>query len=113
MITTLLSRIGIPVIFLLIGFGSGMVTSQRLQKPCEQKDCPDCHCPEQAAVSVQPFEVEKIKGLKEFVYSPQFSGSISVAGVDSTSLRKMIRESVEQAIQRQMTTEKKKGLFRK
>jgi hypothetical protein len=51
-------------------------------------------------VSVQPFDVEKIKGLKQFNYAPQFTGSVSVAGVDSTALRKMIDASVDRSIKK-------------
>lgn len=68
----------------------------------EQEPCPDCicDCPEPPTVSVQPFEVDKIKGLRSFQYSPQFSGHISVAGVDSASVRKMITESVDAAFKK-------------
>lgn len=58
----------------------------------EPKPCPACICPE--AVSVQPFDVEKIKNLRNFTYAPQFTGSVSVAGVDSTSVRKYIEGTI-------------------
>lgn len=59
-------------------------------------------------VSVQPFDVEKIKGVKHFEYKPEFTGSISVAGVDSTAIRKMIDASVDRAFQKYMLNDKKK-----
>ena len=55
----------------------------------------------QPTVSVQPFDVDKIKGIREFNYSPQFSGSIQVSGVDSTSVRRYIREAVAIALSNQ------------
>lgn len=59
-------------------------------------------------VSVQPFEVEKIKGLREFVYSPQFTGSIEVAGVDSTSIRRMIDDAFKRYIEANLPQDKKR-----
>lgn len=67
---------------LLIGFVIGGVVSLRiasnsfdrsLKKVYEnQKDCPDCICP--PTISVAPFDVEKIKGVRNFTYSPSFVG---------------------------------------
>jgi hypothetical protein len=65
-------------------------------EPVEIPACPACNCPE-PTVSVQPFEVEKIKGLKSFEYSPSFTGSIAVSGVDSSSVKRYINQSVDAA----------------
>lgn len=89
-----------PLALVLVGIVAGSFGTLKLQKPPEYK-CPDCNCPE-PTVSVQPFDVDKIKGLRSFVYTPQFSGSIRVAGVDSTALRKMIDASMEKAMQKYM-----------
>jgi len=61
-------------------------------RPCPT--CPACVCPE--SVSVQPFEMEKMKGVKEFNYRPEFTGNISVAGVDSTMIKKYLDDAVRQ-----------------
>lgn len=72
----------------------------------EPKPCPACICPE--AVSVQPFDVEKIKNLRNFTYAPQFTGSVSVAGVDSMSIRRYIHESVTGTMEKVLSEEKRK-----
>lgn len=83
------------IIPFLVGALAGVFGMQYLDIP----DQPDCICPE-PTVEVQPFEVEKIKGLRSFQYSPQFSGNISVAGVDSASIARMIDVSVDRAFKR-------------
>lgn len=110
MLQGLLKNLLGPAALLMVGALAGSFGTMKLQKPVSvpSYECPDCNCPE-PSVSVQPFEVDKIKGLKSFVYNPQFSGSIQVAGVDSTALRKMIDQSMEQAFQRYMISNHKKG----
>lgn len=93
------------IVAIASGFG-GYVLNDRMQKPVQIPTCPDCHCPE-PTVSIQPFEVEKIKGLRNFSYNPQFSGSIRVAGVDSTALQRMIDGGIERAFARYYSTSKK------
>jgi hypothetical protein len=80
------------------GFG-GYILNDKLEKPIPSCVCPQPVCPE-PTVSVQPFDVEKIKGVKSFNYSPQFTGSISVAGVDSTRLKQIIQHSVDESLQK-------------
>ncbi len=99
MMTALLSKIGIPVLVFLAGGIGGLVLQQKLTPTIEIPQCPACSCPE-PAVKMQNIEIEKMKGLKSFNYSPQFSGSISVAGVDSTALRRMIDKSLSEALSR-------------
>lgn len=63
-------------------------------------------------VSVQPFDVDKIKGLKEFNYSPNYTGNIAVNGVDSSAVRRWIEQSVIRAIEKHVPPAKK-GLFKR
>lgn len=97
--STLFLKFGIPLLYVLAGSLAGIAVQQKyLASPVpECPACPACICPE-PTVSVQPFEVEKIKGLREFNYAPSFTGSISVAGVDSTALRRMIDRSLAEAL---------------
>lgn len=113
MITALLKKIIGPGALMLAGIVVGAFGTMKMQKPVPKYECPDCNCP-QPTVSVQPFDVDKIKGVKSFAYSPQFSGSIQVAGVDSTALRKMIDNSMDHAFKRYMNEGKKnsKNRFR-
>jgi hypothetical protein len=39
--------------------------------------------------------MEKMKGVKEFNYRPEFTGNISIAGVDSSMIRKYINEAIQ------------------
>lgn len=98
--------VGGAALFLLGGIAVPEIL-KFIHGPAPAHVCPDCYCPE-PTVSVQPFEVEKIKGLREFVYSPQFSGSISVAGVDSTALRRMIDQSMSNSFAKFLDYDKKK-----
>lgn len=97
------------LIYIIIALASSTATLfgvKALEKPVIIPEQPDCVCPE-PTVSVQPFEVEKIKGLKEFVYSPQFTGSISVSGVDSLSVKRMINTSIDAGFKKYFTTDRK------
>jgi hypothetical protein len=94
--TTIISKFAIPIIIACLAFSGGMITMAKIQKPVEVPECPACNCPE-PTVSVQPFDVDKVKGVKNFNYAPQFSGSISVAGLDSTAIRKMFETSINRA----------------
>ncbi len=95
--TTIITKFGLPIIVAFASFTGGMITMTKMQKPVSIPDCPSCICPE-PTVSIQPFDVDKVKGVKNFNYAPQFSGSISVAGVDSTALRKMIDGCLNRAL---------------
>jgi len=91
---------------IVISAAGGMAFHAKVLMP-EIPACPACNCPE-PTVSVQPFDVDKIKGVKSFNYSPQFSGSISVAGVDSTALRKMIDRAIDQSLSKHVGKKIKK-----
>jgi len=49
-------------------------------------------------VSVQPFDVEKIKGVREFNYSPAFSGNVTLSGCDSTAMKRLVEQAVDKAL---------------
>lgn len=51
-------------------------------------------------VKLQTFECDKIKGLREFTYSPNYTGNIAVNGVDSSAVHRWIERSVMNAIQK-------------
>ncbi len=92
-------KFGTIAIIAAVAFVSGIAFQVKvLDKPCP-KPCPDVHCScPQPTVTVQPFDVHKIKNLREFVYSPSFSGNIQVNGVDSAYVRKTIDESIQRAL---------------
>lgn len=93
---TLLIKILSACLIASISALGGYMLNDKLKKPV---NIPDCVCPE-PTVSVQPFDVEKIKGVKEFNYSPQFSGAISVAGADSSRLKQIIQQSVDESLKK-------------
>src|SRR5690242_16522625 len=100
--TTIISKIGVPALFVLGGVVAGVGLQQRVLSakpvPCPQcPPAPACICPPQTAVSVQPFDVQKIKNLKAFTYQPEYHGVITVAGVDSTVIRKYVTSAVDRA----------------
>ncbi len=97
--SALFLKFGIPVLYVLAGSLAGIAVQQKyLASPApDYPPCPACVCPE-PTVSAQPFDVKKFKGLREFNYAPSFTGSISVAGVDSTALRRMIDRSLVEAL---------------
>lgn len=91
------TKLGIPLLIFALGGIGGMFLQHKVFAPkIEIPACPDCSCPE-PTVSVQPFDVEKIKGLREFNYSPQFTGSVSLNGVDSAAVKRFIDEAVMRA----------------
>lgn len=93
-----LSRNAVPMVLAAACFGGGMFTMKKLTRDCpEAPPCICAACPE-PTVAVQPFDVEKIKNLKSFTYSPQYSGSIRVAGVDSAAVRRYIRQAIDEAL---------------
>lgn len=120
MITAFIAKFAPFIIVLFVGGIGGIFLQQKLLSgpPVivpECPACPACNCP-QPTVSVQPFDVDKIKGLKEFNYSPQYTGNISVNGVDSAAVRKWIEQSVEKAFQKHASIpaapeKKKRKLF--
>lgn len=102
--------LGKILIYAVVAVGSGFggyILNDKVKKPVSIPACPDCNCPE-PTVSVQPFDVDKIKGLRAFNYAPSFTGSIKVAGVDSASISRMIEHSVDKAFQKYTTKKGKK-----
>lgn len=102
MLNVVLTKFGIPLVIAAAGVVGGIGLQQKVfnPKPVACPACPSCHCPE-PTVSVQPFDVEKLKNIKTFTYAPDFKGSVSVAGVDSTSIRKYIEAAVNRAFEAQ------------
>lgn len=94
--SALLGKAGILAAIFTLGIIGGITLQQRVLN--EKVTCPSCECPN-PTVSVQPFDVEKIKGIKSFNYSPSYTGNIAVSGVDSTAVRKWIEQSVMHAIE--------------
>lgn len=98
-VAAILTKIGVPLLIAGGGFFGGMMFQGKVMKPnitvpaCPP--CPQVTC-NPPAVSVQPFDVEKIKNLRTFTYQPSYSGSISVAGVDSAFVKRAIREAVQE-----------------
>src|SRR5690349_20638874 len=92
-------KFGLAALLFAAGIIGGIVGNQMLlTKPIPDCVCAACPgCP-QPTVSVQPFDVEKIKGLREFNYSPNYIGNIAVNGVDSSAVHKWIERSVMKAI---------------
>lgn len=107
LLKTLLTKIGTPALLAAGIFAGGMFTQKKFTRDCPDCIPPACNCP-QPTVSVQPFDVEKIKNLKAFTYSPEFTGAISVAGVDSTAIRKYVEQAVEKAFERLDKKKKRK-----
>jgi hypothetical protein len=118
MFSTIIAKFAPLLLVLCVGGVGGMFLQHKVfsDPPVVVPDCPACpacNCP-QPTVSVQPFDVEKIKGLKEFNYSPQYTGNISVNGVDSASVRKWIENSIAKAIDKHTPPKeekKKRKLF--
>lgn len=106
----ILTKFGTPILLVVIGAGLGTIFQMKSNINKLSK-CPDCvcpRCPDPPTVSVQPFDVEKIKNLKAFTYSPGFTGSISVAGVDSTSIKRYIDQAVLSAFEKHVVKPEKK-----
>ena len=62
MVTTLISKLGFPVLALVAGIAVGMGINTKLMKPCPQcPQCPSLKCPD---VKTQGIDFEKIKGMK-------------------------------------------------
>src|SRR5688572_2942322 len=110
MISMILTKFGPPFLLVILGAGIGSFIQVKGNYK-KLASCPDCvcpRCPDPPTVSVQPFDVEKIKNLKAFTYSPGFTGSISVAGVDSTSIKRYIDAAVLNAFEKHVVKTDKK-----
>lgn len=108
MILQLLSKAGIPIVIGLASFTGGMITHARIQKPVEipEYKCPPCNCP--PAVSLQPFDVDKLKNQRgTFVYSPEIKG-VTISGTDSAFFKAMIKEGVSEALNEMVKTKRVK-----
>jgi len=93
MLTTLLSKLGLPALVLMAGVVAGIFLQQRvLDKPvhitCPK--APDCHCPE-----AQGIDFEKIKGFKGNINVHQHY-TMEVNG-DSTLITKVIEQALHEA----------------
>lgn len=90
-----------PMLLIAAGVVGGVGLQQRVfnkSLPCPQcPPAPACVCPPQTAVSVQPFDVQKMKNIRAFTYQPEYKGVISVAGVDSLTIKKYISDAVAKA----------------
>jgi hypothetical protein len=116
MIAAFFAKFGLPAFVLLFGVTIGIGVQQKVlgHKPTAPPEIDYARIQKmitnipQPTVSVQPFAVDKFKNLKTFTYSPAFTGSISVAGVDSASIRRYIEEAVTKAIEKQLPLETKR-----
>lgn len=117
--TAILSKIGFPVLFIVAGSVGGMFLQSKLQKKPEPVDYVKINqmivtTINQAfenhpspAVSIQPFDADQLKKVKEFNYNPTFSGNITIA-TDSVALNKAIANAVQQAFEKQYPTKSKR-----
>lgn len=82
-----LPYVAIAAVFFLAGL---VFDSKFLTKPCPS--CPEIPaCPPQTAIDLQSFDVQKIKNIKTFTYSPSISGTIIVVA-DSTTYKKLTKK---------------------
>lgn len=107
---TLLSKIGLPIAFIAIGFVAGLTfQSKVLERPCPSVECPeikvpkcpDCNCPPTLG---NEFDRIKTKGKSNLTLNLHNNYTTAC---DSTSLRETIRESVQAALD-DYTIKKKK-----
>jgi len=117
--TAILSKIGLPVLFIAAGSVGGMVLQTKIQKKPEPVDYVKIntmivttinHAFENhpsPAVSIQPFDADQLKRVKEFNYNPTFSGNITIA-TDSAALNKAIAKAVEDAFEKQYPSKRKR-----
>jgi hypothetical protein len=121
MFTAILSKIGIPALILVVGAIGGIGLQQKVfsRKPdkidyAEVRSIVKEEVTKAVAgieISIQPFEVDKMKGLRHFNYSPSYTGNVAVSGVDSVAIRRWMEESVMKAFEAhvvQPTEEKKR-----
>lgn len=105
----ILGKVGTFMPAILIGLIGGVALDQKVFRsspvPCPQ--CPACICPE-PTVEAQRFDMDKMKGVKEFNYMPEFTGNISVAGVDSSMIKKYLDQAVKKYCQDLNTNAKRK-----
>lgn len=105
------TKIGLPLLVLVLGAIGGIGLQQKVLAPHQEKIdyarieniIKSATPPPAPAVSVQPFDVNKIKNLKSFTYSPDFTGSVSIAGVDSAAMKKYIEDAVMKAFQKHVS----------
>jgi hypothetical protein len=72
MITSILSKFGLPIVIAIASFAGGMITSQKLQKApiVQDKKCPDCICPKQEPCNGIDFD--KIKSRNVTIENKQY-----------------------------------------
>jgi len=108
MFLSLLSKFSVPVVLFLVGTLAGIYLQEKvIARECklECPKAPDCNCPA-PTVQMQPFEVDKMKNIKGFTYSPQYSGNISIGGADTTRLREIVEKSITKALKGNSTIKK-------
>jgi hypothetical protein len=96
MITTILTKFGLPALILSVGFGAGMVTSKKLEKPVKVPEykCPDCNCP--PAVELNNFDLEKInnkKGGHFHLHNTLSNVTIKIEAKDSVLIKQLLRQA--------------------
>lgn len=69
MLTTILSKIGLPLLIAAAAFSAGMITNQKLAKP-PVVEIPDCICPEQKPCNGIDFD--KIKSRQLTIQNQQY-----------------------------------------
>ena len=74
----------LTIVIAIVCFGGGMLTHAKLFKQkIDIPPCPDCNCPPN--VSVQQLDMNAIKKVKgDFVYSPEYSGTIIMNNCNDT-----------------------------
>lgn len=107
--TSIFSKGLAPVLLISAGVIGGVGLQQRVfsAKPLPCPQCPPapaCICPPQTSVSVQPFDVQKMKNIRAFTYQPEYKGVISVAGIDSTAIKRYISDAVVKAFAEHVTS---------
>jgi hypothetical protein len=113
----LLGKLVIPIVIFVFGAVGGMFLQQKVFAPRPEKfdysqvraiiatEIKNIAPP---TVSVQPFDADQLRRVKEFNYSPQFSGSVNVVGVDSSLVQKYIDEAVMAAFEKHIVSTDKK-----
>jgi hypothetical protein len=87
MITTILTKFGLPALILSVGFGAGMVTSKKLEKPVKVPEykCPDCNCP-------PAVELNK-KGGQFHLHNTLSNVTIKIEAKDSVLIKQLLRQA--------------------
>ena len=110
--TALFGKAGLSIAFVIVGVLGGQFLQSKVFAPRPVKSVEidynqvrkifteEISSLPEPTVKVQTFECEKIKGLREFNYSPQYTGNIAVNGVDSSAVRRWIEQSIMKALEK-------------